>query len=601
MFRRLKKMLLFVPFFLLFAVIAVAETTPMLTFNTPGVYTHDSITGLIDTVDGSMAFVAIPEINPAQTLMVYNNDSVIKVYDLALKTTTSINTVTALGEEGGGNVAHFTADGRILFVDSADYALKRMDTNGTNIVTVASPTAGYRFTYFALSPDRSKLAIIENATGCVDYYACNTERLVMMNVDGTNPTVIKSTYVGEWNLISWKQDSQALLYYHHHFSGSVRGPAQYTLFDLSGGSVTTTDFSGGNWNSEENACVFTKKGNLLSMFYRELYDGRTGALIANVSSTVPSMMTAGRMMGWRINGEYYFADDVAGTNFRRFIEPGSALYADFTSAGLYQYSGSTWTQLTGAHPQSMVTTGSNLYASFTGLGLYQWNNSTWTRITDFAPTTMIASATTLYATFPGYGLYQYSGATWTQLTSAEPESMINSASSLYAYFAGYGLYQLSGTTWTKITDFAPTLMVTSGSILYAHFAGYGIFAWNGFTWTLITNFDPTTMVTSGSTLFAHFTGYGTYQWNGSTWTKITDFTPTTMITLDANLYTYFTGYGFYKYDGVTWSFLTDANPQNMVVSGSGLYGDFGDSGTYEWNGTGWVSITGENPASMVGY
>jgi hypothetical protein len=114
-----------------------------------------------------------------------------------------------------------------------------------------------------------------------------------------------------------------LLYYHHHFSGSVRGPAQYTLFDLSGGSVTTTDFSGGNWNNEENGCVFTKKGNLLSMFYRELYDGRTGALIANVSSTVPSMTTAGSIMGWRINGEYYFADDVAGTNFRRFIEPGS--------------------------------------------------------------------------------------------------------------------------------------------------------------------------------------------------------------------------------------------------------------------------------------
>jgi hypothetical protein len=326
MFRRLKMLLLLVPFLFIFAVIAVADpfpilTTPMVTFNPAGIYVTSYQLGVIDPVASSMSAVAIPEINPAQTLMVFNDDGVIKLYNLSSKSVTSISTVTALNQSNGGNVAHFTADGKILFVAN-DYLLKKMDTDGTNIVTVASPTTGYNFTYLALSPGRNKLVIIENAQGCANYYTCNAERLVVMNADGTSRSVIKSEYVGEWNLLSWRQDSQALLYYHHLFSGGVKGPAKYTLFDLSGGPVVTTDFSGGKWNTEENACFFTKKGNLLSMFNQELYDGRTGNLIANVSSTVPNMMVAG-MMGWTTSGDYYFADNASGTNFRKFVEPGS--------------------------------------------------------------------------------------------------------------------------------------------------------------------------------------------------------------------------------------------------------------------------------------
>jgi hypothetical protein len=289
--------------------------------------------------------------------------------------------------------------------------------------------------------------------------------------------------------------------------------------------------------------------------------------------------------------------------YRDFWEydPGaSSLYADFTSAGLYQYDGTTWTQLTGAHPSQMVTTASDFYAVFTGLGLYQWNDSTWTRITDFAPTTMLSSATALYTTFPGYGLYRWNGAAWTPLTSAIPNSMVSSTSGLYANFAGYGLYQLSDTTWTKITDFAPTLMVTSGSTLYVHFVGYGIFTWNGSSWTHITNFTPTLMVTSGSTLYAHFAGYGTYKYNGSTWTLIADFTPTTMVASATTLYTYFPGYGLYQYNGATWNYLTDMIPQSMVVSGTALYVKFAGYGLYHLSGTTWVQITTADAASMVG-
>jgi hypothetical protein len=428
----------------------------MVTFNPAGIYATNYQSGLIDTVIGSMAKIAIPEINPAQTLMVFNDNGVIKLYNLSSKIVTSISTVTALNQSNGGNVAHFTVDGKILFVDSADNVLKKMDTNGTNIVTVASPTTGYSFTYLALSPGRNKLAIIENAQGCADFYACNTERLVVMDAAGTNRSIIKSEYVGEWNLLSWRQDSQALLYYHHLFSGGVKGPAKYTLFDLSGGSVVTTDFSGGNWNTEENACFFTKTGNLLSLFNQELYDGRTGNLIANVSSTVPNMMT-GTMMGWATSGDYYFADNTSGANFRRFVEPES-LYVDFAAYGLYQYEAGTWTSININHPASMTASGSALYVDFATYGLYKYDAGTWTSININHPASMTASGSALYVDFATYGLYKYDADTWTSININHPASMTASGSALYVDFAAYGLYKYDADTWTSININHPASM-----------------------------------------------------------------------------------------------------------------------------------------------
>jgi hypothetical protein len=607
MFNRLK-ILLIVSCLLFFAAIATAETLPMISFNTPGIYAYDSLTETIDTVNNSMDAVAMPEINPAQTLMVYNDNGVIKVYDLSLKTTASIGTVTALSSSEGGNVANFTADGKILFVDSADYVLKKMDTDGTNIVTVATPPVRYQFTYFALSPDRTRIAIITRLAedqwgeGCT-YYTCNNELLYLKNTDGSgSPTLLTGPYLGDWNFISWKQDSQALLYYHHHFDGSgindpVHNAAKYTLFNLSGGTPVPTEFSGGIWDTEENVCVFTKKGNLLSLANQKLYNGETGTLIADVSSTVPNMMTGG-IVGWSITGEFYFANSDK-SNFHRFVEPG-CLYADFPGAGVYQYNGTTWSPLTTAPLTSMVSSASKLYADFTSAGLYEWNTSSWTKMTDFSPAAMMPSGSTLYAHFTGFGIYAWNGSAWTNITVNEPATMIASDTTLYAHFTGYGLYQYSGNTWTKMTDFAPTLMVTSSSTLYAHFTGYGIFAWNGSSWTHITDFTPTTMVTSGSTLYTYFPGYGLYQYSASTWIKITDFTPSTMVTSDTTLYTYFPGYGLYQYSTSNWTLLTGLVPESMVISGSALYVDFGSYGIYTWNGSSWTNITGSDPASMVG-
>ena len=69
------------------------------------------------------------------------------------------------------------------------------------------------------------------------------------------------------------------------------------------------------------------------------------------------------------------------------------LYANFTEYnGLWQWSGSAWTQLTGAHPTSMVTSNGILYADFTEYnGLWPWSGSAWTQLTGAHPTSMVTS------------------------------------------------------------------------------------------------------------------------------------------------------------------------------------------------------------------
>ena len=68
--------------------------------------------------------------------------------------------------------------------------------------------------------------------------------------------------------------------------------------------------------------------------------------------------------------------------------------------------------------------GHTLYANFTGYGLFQWNGTTWTQINPSVPASMVASDTALYANFTGYGIYKYEAGTWTSLSPTDPSIMI---------------------------------------------------------------------------------------------------------------------------------------------------------------------------------
>jgi hypothetical protein len=63
------------------------------------------------------------------------------------------------------------------------------------------------------------------------------------------------------------------------------------------------------------------------------------------------------------------------------------LYGKYDN-GIWQYNGSTWSQLTPYTPEAMVATGSLLYGDFGFTGIWMYNGSTWTQITPNDPASM---------------------------------------------------------------------------------------------------------------------------------------------------------------------------------------------------------------------
>jgi len=241
--------------------------------------------------------------------------------------------------------------------------------------------------------------------------------------------------------------------------------------------------------------------------------------------------------------------------------PLGSLYGHFTGAGIWQWTGSGWTQLTPDNPETIVAAGTNLYGKF-GNGIWQWNGSSWNKLTPDRPAAMVASGSNLYGNFTGNGIWQWGGSSWTQLTPDNPESMVAADSNLYGKF-GNGIWQWTGSGWTKLTSDRPADMVAAGSNLYGSFTGSGIWQWNGSGWSLLTPDIPEAMAAAGSNLYGKF-GNGIWQWNGSGWTK-----------------------------------LTPDKPASMAAAGSNLYGSFTGNGIWQWNGSGWTQLTPDNPAIMA--
>ncbi len=288
------------------------------------IYLYNPASGVMNAIKENSYDSWLPSMNSDRTRLVYtegikNGDYTIKVYDIASGVSAAITTASAR------RAAYFDGGGKILFLDSIDGLLKRMNPDGSNINTVAAPETPYSFSVFWISPDRKKIIVNEYRQVSSDYGTDNYDRLVLMNSDGTGRTVIKDEYLGYWNMLAWKPDSSGFLYYHHVFDvvdgvDQVETP-RYVLIDISDG--TETDLSGSDIAKEENLCLPTRWGNLLSISYRELYNGETGNLIMDVSQDVPLLTET--MLGWDNQGEIYFAD-LDGSNFRRFVESAFSSY-----------------------------------------------------------------------------------------------------------------------------------------------------------------------------------------------------------------------------------------------------------------------------------
>ncbi len=319
------------------------ELVPMMSFSPVGngnglnISLYNPLDNLITTVKDDSNSSWWPSLNREQTFMVYpdgldHNPYPIMVYDIAQKTSSMINNETSLDYRS----AYFddTGVGNVLFVDPVDGAIKKMNSGGMNVTTVAVPIAPYTFDVFWLSPDRQLIVAVEQRQQGQDYYTGHYERIVLIDPNSGFRLAETNEYLGEWNNASWRPDSTGFLYYHHIFNvvgGVYQGKTpRYEIYNWSGSSLLSSDISASPLGSmDENICVFTVNNHLLSLSLQKLYD-LSGQLIADRSSDVPQLMSA--MFGFDGNGNIYFAD-LDGSNFRIFRD--APMHADPTKIGVF--------------------------------------------------------------------------------------------------------------------------------------------------------------------------------------------------------------------------------------------------------------------------
>ena len=175
--------------------------------------------------------------------------------------------------------------------------------------------------------------------------------------------------------------------------------------------------------------------------------------------------------------------------------PSTNLYGSFGGAGIWEWNGSSWNQLTASNPAMMVALGTNLYGTFGSNGIWEWNGSAWNQLTASNPEAIVVSGTTLYGDFGGNGVWKWESSSWNQLTASNPTSMVASGTSLYGTFGSNGIWQWNGSAWSQLTPSNPEAIVASGSTLYGDFGEGGIWQWTGSSWDQISASNPVNMVT----------------------------------------------------------------------------------------------------------
>jgi hypothetical protein len=239
-------------------------------------------------------------------------DAFVRVYDIKSK---SMRTLLNTHRQG---VAYFDSQGKIVY-NADDGYLWRMDDNGENKDILAIPESPYYFSFFSVSPDRSKIVAAEDKwVGGTNYWKDHYFRHVIMDADGTDRMILTEPCLGDWNMISWKPDSDGFLVYYREFSGPDEPVhkefPKYVAFDFSAGSIQVNDLSNSDLGKEENILLYTQCGTLLSLNYQELYNAKTGSFLSDASSLFPS---ASSLLGSLDETDICFAD-LDGSNFKRF-------------------------------------------------------------------------------------------------------------------------------------------------------------------------------------------------------------------------------------------------------------------------------------------
>jgi hypothetical protein len=280
-----------------------------------------------------------------------------------------------------------------------------------------------------------------------------------------------------------------------------------------------------------------------------------------------------------------------------------SLIADFGAMGaLWRYSPTSgWSQLSTASSNLMVGAVGGLVANFPGHGLYQYDGTTWTQLTPNDTVQALFGDGVLFADYGTLGLWQYNGS-WAQIASADANLLKSYGGNLVANFPGLGLYMYDGETWTQLTpnDTVQALIAGPGTfttnyVLYADYGALGLWRYDG-EWHNVSYANCNKMDYFRGHLVANFPGYGLYRYNGWIWAQLTlNDTVEALIVVEGFLYADYGTLGLWKYDG-SWAQITpaDANVLGWLWSDpqSNLVANFpGNGGLYQYNGSSWAPLT----------
>ncbi|MGO9136796.1 MAG: hypothetical protein ACLQBC_03890 [Syntrophales bacterium] len=364
---------------------------------------------------------------------------------------------------------------------------------------------------------------------------------------GTNPTIVDdgnggaiitwmNTYTSDYKIYAQRIDNSGTVPVTWPATGLAIGTANGDLAahplqissDGSGGAIIVWQYYNSNNNYDIYAQKVTANGTIP---WTPTASGVAVAISTatgdQLSPQITSDGSGGAIITWQDsrNGN---ADIYA----QKVLSDGTLstlLYAEFAGAGIWEWNGTIWSQVTPYNPDFMSAAGSLLYGSFAGNGIWEWNGTTWSQVTSYNPQFMSASGSLLYGSFAANGIWEWDGTTWSQVTPFNPDFMSAAGSLLYGSFAGNGIWEWNGTTWSQVTPYNPQFMSASGSLLYGSFVGSGIWEWNGTTWSQVTPYNPQFMSASGSLLYGNFAGNGIWEWNGTTWSQTTPYAPTSMV------------------------------------------------------------------------
>ena len=168
-----------------------------------------------------------------------------------------------------------------------------------------------------------------------------------------------------------------------------------------------------------------------------------------------------------------------------------------------------------------------LLGNFVSGGLWQWNGTTWSQVNAVSPNNMVASSSILYGTS-----VQTGSGNGTVAHGLRPMQLFQQVwwrqFILYGDFGSGGLWQWDGTTWSQVNAVSPTSMVVSGSLLYGNFRAGGLWQWNGTTWSQVNAVAPTIWWFRVRYCMELWRG-GLWQWDGTTWSQVNAVAPTAMV------------------------------------------------------------------------